>query len=292
MAEPEEKLATPELKVSTAEEAKPELFIAAEGADSDHAGELHRLLHLARPVTCGARWEEMDGENCVRKCWRCGLDVFDLSNGTQQDAERFIVQSKSRSTNKLWRRSDGRYVRGECLSTPLELIPSIVAATQSIFQVIGFPFAWKYAPVAWLILPLGACAWAFAPSLLYLQAHPNYIWLLVAALAWVTFGWREMSKHSGGWSRVSYVIGFYLTGSVALVKPAIQTALWMAIHEATLQSWRSPSAPHKAVTLDDFPGFDPKDEWFSQWYLYLLLIGLFVIFLNAVVPKLRKSGTK
>jgi hypothetical protein len=290
MAEnPQDKLATPELKVSP-EESVAEIVCAEENV-GNRDSELHSELHRARGVTCAIRWDDMEGESCVRQCTRCGLEVFDLSNGSSQDVDKFLSQTKSRSTTKLWRRSDGRYVRGECLATPLDVIPSIIFVIQSIFGVIGFPFTWKYAPIAWLVLPLWAVVAFGADILAYLPVHPTYGWLLLADLAWISFGYLGMSRQNSGWSRLCYVLGFYATGSFALIQPTVEKLFWLITETLRRQTGLS-DHPRPMPTAANFPGFDRSQGLMTEFYVGLLLFGLFFWGLNAVVSKLRNIGTK
>jgi hypothetical protein len=222
----EEKEANTELLVDSEETAAVPEISLIEDIELVSPSELHPLLHSARLVDCDISWDAMQGANCVRKCGECGLDVFDLSNASPEETAEFVAQSKAHSTVILWRRSDGRYVRGSCLSAPLYEIFSIKSAVHAIVRLLRSPFSGSSAPIVWLFIPLWACVIFTPDTVQYLQVHPTYILVLVADFLWIRLGFQGMRKNTGAAWRAAYLIGFYVTGALALCQPSLEKWIW------------------------------------------------------------------
>lgn len=69
-------------------------------------------LQIAKP--CTAKWEEMTGDERVRRCALCKLDVFDLSQMTRSAAETLLAERTGRTCVRLWRRADGTVITADC----------------------------------------------------------------------------------------------------------------------------------------------------------------------------------
>lgn len=72
-------------------------------------------LHLAAP--CPAKWEEMDGDDKVRHCSLCALNVYNLQAMSEEEAQEF-VSSKNEKGERicalLYRRADGKVLTKDC----------------------------------------------------------------------------------------------------------------------------------------------------------------------------------
>jgi len=80
-------------------------------------------LDVAPPVTlenvrvaspCTASWEQMTGDDRVRHCQDCKLNVYNLSEMTRKDAERLIARSEGRLCVRFYRRADGTILTRDC----------------------------------------------------------------------------------------------------------------------------------------------------------------------------------
>jgi len=72
---------------------------------------LHHL-HVASP--CSAEWERMEGDNRVRFCDACALNVYNLSAMTAQEAERLVVHKEGRLCVRFFQREDGTVMTQDC----------------------------------------------------------------------------------------------------------------------------------------------------------------------------------
>ena len=69
-------------------------------------------VHIAKP--CPAIWSEMEGDDRMRYCKLCRLNVFDISAMTRDEAEKLIRENTGRLCMRLHRRADGRLITKDC----------------------------------------------------------------------------------------------------------------------------------------------------------------------------------
>src|SRR5947209_1210082 len=69
-------------------------------------------LYVANP--CSADWNQMVGNDQVRFCNQCNLNVYNISAMTQQQAEALILKTGGKSCVKLYRRADGTILTEDC----------------------------------------------------------------------------------------------------------------------------------------------------------------------------------
>jgi hypothetical protein len=69
---------------------------------------------VAKP--CKANWDEMTGDDRVRHCGSCDLDVFDISAMRRDEAEEFLAAraGAGRTCIRFFRRADGRLLTRDC----------------------------------------------------------------------------------------------------------------------------------------------------------------------------------
>jgi hypothetical protein len=70
------------------------------------------VIDIARP--CPADWDEMRGDNQVRFCKHCSLNVYNLSAMTREAAERLVAEREGRLCIRMYRRLDGTVVTADC----------------------------------------------------------------------------------------------------------------------------------------------------------------------------------
>lgn len=75
-------------------------------------GSLLDRVRIAAP--CSADWKEMRGDERVRFCDRCSLNVYNLSAMTRREAERLVVGSEGRLCVRFYRRADGTTLTQNC----------------------------------------------------------------------------------------------------------------------------------------------------------------------------------
>ncbi|HEY3243926.1 MAG TPA: hypothetical protein VGM03_11305 [Phycisphaerae bacterium] len=69
-------------------------------------------IHIAAP--CSASWADMQGDERVRFCDACKLNVYNLSAMTRHDAEALILEREGRLCARFYRRADGTILTENC----------------------------------------------------------------------------------------------------------------------------------------------------------------------------------
>ena len=72
-------------------------------------------LKIASP--CDANWDGMAGDDRVRHCRQCGLNVYNIAQLTRSEAESLIREhsaSGQRLCARLYRRADGTVITRDC----------------------------------------------------------------------------------------------------------------------------------------------------------------------------------
>ena len=69
-------------------------------------------LRIATP--CPISWEQMTGDNRVRHCDHCGLNVYNISELSRIEAEALIASTEGRLCARLFRRADGTVLTKDC----------------------------------------------------------------------------------------------------------------------------------------------------------------------------------
>ena len=69
-------------------------------------------IRIASP--CSANWDEMFGDERKRYCSDCKLNVYNLSDMTQTEAENFLINAEGRVCIKFYRRTDGTVLTQDC----------------------------------------------------------------------------------------------------------------------------------------------------------------------------------
>ncbi|HSS20745.1 MAG TPA: carboxypeptidase-like regulatory domain-containing protein [Pyrinomonadaceae bacterium] len=72
-------------------------------------------LDRARVATpCTVSWEEMSGDNRVRFCDQCQLNVYNFSELSRLEAETLLATTEGRLCGRLYRRADGTIITKDC----------------------------------------------------------------------------------------------------------------------------------------------------------------------------------
>lgn len=69
-------------------------------------------IKVASP--CPTDWNEMYGNERKRFCSECKLNVYNLSEMTQSEAENFVINAEGRVCIKFYRRADGTVLTKDC----------------------------------------------------------------------------------------------------------------------------------------------------------------------------------
>ncbi|HKP37163.1 MAG TPA: hypothetical protein VJT71_09905 [Pyrinomonadaceae bacterium] len=71
-----------------------------------------RRVQVAAP--CKVSWDNMLGDERVRFCGQCSLNVYNLSSMSRADAEALIARTEGRLCVKFYRRFDGSIITKDC----------------------------------------------------------------------------------------------------------------------------------------------------------------------------------
>lgn len=72
------------------------------------------LSHVRVAAPCPADWSKMRGNERVRFCGECSMNVYNLSNMTKRDAEALITNTEGRLCVRYYHRSDGSILTKNC----------------------------------------------------------------------------------------------------------------------------------------------------------------------------------
>jgi len=73
-----------------------------------------RLDNISIAAPCSADWDSMFGNERVRLCEQCHLNVYNLSEMSRVEADRLINQSEGRLCVRFYRRRDGSIITQNC----------------------------------------------------------------------------------------------------------------------------------------------------------------------------------
>lgn len=106
-----------------------------EPSDSD----LLNKLYIAAP--CSVPWDSMEGDDRIRHCGQCALNVYDVSKLTTREAADLIRNKEGRLCLRLYRRADGTIITDNCpvgLRKIRDRLKLTAAAMLAIFVILGF----------------------------------------------------------------------------------------------------------------------------------------------------------
>jgi hypothetical protein len=89
-------------------------------------------IRIASP--CSADWEQMKGDDHVRHCDACNLNVYNLSAFTEAEIRALVAKRKGRLCGRIYQRRDGTVLTQNC---PVGLR----AVTRRISRIAGAVFA-------------------------------------------------------------------------------------------------------------------------------------------------------
>jgi hypothetical protein len=96
-----------------------------------------KRVRVAAP--CPAEWERMRGDERVRFCDQCSMNVYNLSDMTRREAEVLLTRTEGRICVRFYRRADGTILTNNCpvgLRALKRRVSKIASATLS--AVVSF----------------------------------------------------------------------------------------------------------------------------------------------------------
>jgi hypothetical protein len=76
--------------------------------------ELKLLERVEIASPCKADWSKMTGDERVRFCGLCRLNVYNLSGMKRAEAEELLKKSEGKVCVRLWKRADGTVLTQDC----------------------------------------------------------------------------------------------------------------------------------------------------------------------------------
>ena len=74
----------------------------------------NKLDNIRIAAPCSADWDSMFGNERVRSCEQCHLNVYNLSEMSRVEADRLINQAEGRLCVRFYRRRDGSIITQNC----------------------------------------------------------------------------------------------------------------------------------------------------------------------------------
>jgi hypothetical protein len=109
-------------------------------------------MHLRVASPCRADWSKMVGDDRVRFCAGCKLNVYNLSSMTEAEVKQLVGQREGRVCARFYQRADGTVLTRDC--------PTGVRRKRQLFGV-------SLATAASLLaLPVAAAAPSHGPGLM------------------------------------------------------------------------------------------------------------------------------
>lgn len=99
-------------------------------------------IRVASP--CPTSWEKMTGDDRVRYCRECKLNVYNLSEMTCTEAERLIASREGRLCVRFYRRADGTIMTRDCpwgLQVLIRRVSRLAGAALSAVMSLGAALA-------------------------------------------------------------------------------------------------------------------------------------------------------
>ena len=105
----------------------------------------NRLDNIRVAAPCSADWDSMFGNERVRLCEQCHLNVYNLSEMSRVEADRLINQTEGRVCVRFYRRRDGSILAQNCpvglraIKRRLSRVATVVASfILSLMAGVGF----------------------------------------------------------------------------------------------------------------------------------------------------------
>ena len=89
---------------------------------------------------CPKSWDEMKGDDRVRYCSHCCLNVYNLSGMSRKEGEKLINEQEGRLCVRMYRRDDGLVVTSDCERIRFQRTAKVVrhvAAGLAVLLTIG-----------------------------------------------------------------------------------------------------------------------------------------------------------
>jgi hypothetical protein len=102
------------------------------------------LQHVEIASPCPARWEDMVGDERVRFCDECRLNVYDIAAMTEVEAEALIREKSGHLCLRLYRRDDGTILTRDCpvgLAAARRRLRRLITGAAALLSLVAGGFA-------------------------------------------------------------------------------------------------------------------------------------------------------
>lgn len=106
------------------------------------------LKNLKIAAPCPADWNGMIGNDRIRFCGQCSLNVYNLSEMSRRDAEDLINRSEGRLCVRYYQRNDGTILTDNCpvglraiRKRAKRIASAVISGVLAFFAGIGLHFA-------------------------------------------------------------------------------------------------------------------------------------------------------
>ena len=108
--------------------------------------EINFLDHVEIAAPCHADWDKMEGDDRARHCQDCRLNVYNLSDMSQKEAEALVRKNEgSRLCVRFYRRNDGTIITDNCPAGVRRLrnlaIAKCAALASAVSAMLYFPIS-------------------------------------------------------------------------------------------------------------------------------------------------------
>ncbi len=103
----------------------------------------HSFIHKVQIATpCKADWEKMTGDERVRFCHACKLNVYNIAEMTTEEAEDLITIKEGKVCLRLYRRADGTVLTKDCPKGLAAVRLKMATACGSLLALVTVAASW------------------------------------------------------------------------------------------------------------------------------------------------------
>jgi hypothetical protein len=97
----------------------------------------NRLDYVRVASPCLTSWERMTGDDRVRHCDLCSLQVYNIAEMSRTDAEALIANAEGRICARVFRRADGTIITRDCPVGLRAIRRRVARTTAAVFATIA-----------------------------------------------------------------------------------------------------------------------------------------------------------
>ena len=100
-------------------------------------------LRIASP--CEEKWESMQGDERVRNCARCALNVYNVKEMSEPEVRALFLKTEGRVCGRVFQRKDGTVLMRDCPTGLAKIrrkaLAALAAVVSMVIAVIHFRFS-------------------------------------------------------------------------------------------------------------------------------------------------------